>query len=517
MPNREVDQNVLVLEAQSLPQRPVDQSVLVLEAGEILFPPVYYWAERKLFQLVPVIEALEPQYWGLSQVMPLVEATPYYWWQLAQAMPEVEAHAYYWWLSQVMPVVHAAPAFWQLAQVMPEIEIKLVPPPLIPFPEQVWKDLELEASYSVLVRKADGTQLAIVDDYDKLDYTRKLNDQGYYELTASTDLIDETCLQLDYLVEVLRCPPSLNWRTDFAGLHRFKSFSFDEQDKEWLKSVGPGLESLLRRRIIIPPAGEAFLTVENEFTDIMRQLVRTQAGLLASSERRFQGLNVEADTHEGVELRLNYRYTNLFEELATLAELGADLSVEKTGSAEFEFRVYYPQRGHDRRVGNLEGLAPVQFSLEWANMQRPTVEDSRLEEVTVAYVGGEGVGAEREIVERSSLAEAELDSPWNRIETFLEARREASTAALMAIGDAHLSEKRQSLTFKCEAIPTPVCLYGVHWDLGDLVTGYYKGTQYDMQISEVRVTVDDSGEHIHPTFEVFGYKPTEVGDYVYWA
>ena len=108
------------------------------------------------------------------------------------------------------------------------------------------------------------------------------------------------------------------------------------------------------------------------------------------------------------------------------------------------------------------------------------------------------------MVERASLDGAEYDSPWNRVESFLESRQETSLAALMAYGDAFLVESREKVTFSCEATPTITSLYNVHWDLGDLVTGRYRGVDYDMQIKEIQVSVDEDGEHITPTFERMG-------------
>ena len=366
---------------------------------------------------------------------------------------------------------------------------------------QVWTEPELEANYSIAARNTEGVLLGIVDAYDRLEYTRTLNAPGYLEITSSPLLVDSDWFELDYIVEVWRKAPGVDWREDFTALNRYRQFWYDGDDKEWFRAVGPGPEDLLRRRIILPTADEATLLMDAAFTDVMRELVRTQCGTSALTARQFEELSVEADTGDGDNLTYPYRYENLLEEIQVLADLGADFLVVHLGENLFEFRVYYPQYGVDRRVGNTEGNPPMVFSIEMANMTRPSFEDDRLVEMTVVYVGGEEAGAMREVVERSSLVSAELDSPWNRVESFLESRQETSLGALMAYGDAFLVEGREKITFTCQATPVVTSLYGVHWDLGDLVTGRYRGTDYDLQIVEIRVQVDDDGEHVFPTFE----------------
>lgn len=370
---------------------------------------------------------------------------------------------------------------------------------------QEWEPGTLEANYSIVIRGTDGEQIGIIDAYEGFEYTRVLNDAGYLEITAAPELVDPDWFELDYIIEVWRKAPEEPWREDFTSFHRFKRFWYDNDDQEWFRSVGPGVTELLKRRIILPPSGEAALEIEDEQTDIMRQLVRTQMGPHALPERQMPGLSVELDSDDGEVLRYLFRYEDLFEVIAELStNTGADFAIEHLGTNLFEFRVYPDKYGVDRRVGNVYGNAPFVFSIEMANMTEPEFESDRLNEKTVVYVAGEEAGALREIVERGSLVGAEYDSPWNRVESFIESRQEVSLGTLMAYGDAFLVEAREQITFTCEATPTQASLYSIHWDLGDLVTGRYRGVDYDMQIVEIQVVVDADGEHIRPTFEVIG-------------
>ncbi|MBD3268532.1 hypothetical protein GF373_17830, partial [bacterium] len=376
-----------------------------------------------------------------------------------------------------------------------------------PFPAQVWEDEKLEGSYSVVVRGTDGTSLTLVDAYERLEYAKILNDQGFYTLRFYTSVIDPDDFGLDHLVSVMRKPPGTTWIEDFTGMHRWQKFDRDNRDREVFRSRGPGLMNLIKRPIVLPSEGEGFLTISGAFTDLMRELVRTQCGSdVEDPDREFPGLTVQTDTHEGVELNdMNYRYDNLYEVVDTLAGLGADFEIVRNEAATFTFIVHYEQQGLDCRVDNGDGNPPVIFSEERGNMSRPEVTDDRLEEKTVVYVGGAGPGENREIVKRTSLVNAQNDSPWNRVESFKDARAYENTAALMAIGDSFLWTNKESLEFTCDVKPTPNCLYNIDWDLGYLVTGYHREYEYDLQVVEVHVVVDENGEHISPVFKVVGW------------
>lgn len=346
-----------------------------------------------------------------------------------------------------------------------------------------------------------------MDNFEQLEYTRAINGRGAhgwgsYVLTTygANPLVEH--FALDHIVAVHRRAPGEDWRRDFDGLHRQGRFFYDDSGKEHFVSVGSDLKSLLKRPIIRPDAGADFFSRTDAFTDIMRELVRWQMGPLAvDPARTFPNVVIQADTHQGASFLRNIRHVKLYQELETLSGAGgADFDLVRIDPATLSFQVFYPRQGADRRLSNLEGNAPVIFSLEMANMHSPSVVSDRTTEVTVVYVAGDGIGAAREIVERFSLTNAQYDSPWNRVEEFLEASQDASTAVLNAYGDGFLAEQREQLTFSCEALPTASCLYGRDWDLGDLVTGRYRATDYSLRVIEVKVVLDTTGEHVLPTF-----------------
>lgn len=370
---------------------------------------------------------------------------------------------------------------------------------------------ELEGRYQIRLLETDGTLLRSIDEYITLEYLKNINGLEYngwgsYTLRGERSLLPVSDFTLDRLVSVRRkAPGSTTWDVDFEGLHRRRRRYTDEADNEMYESSGTDIRSLLRRRIILPPTGQDLLSIKDHYTDIMRYLVWSQA-VGGPAARAITNLVVEADSHEGAILPLNFRYTHLDADLEALAGVGADFDIVRSGSA-LTFQVGYPRFGEDRRIGNTDGNLPVIFSEEQGNLISPNAVFDRLNEINTAYVGGEGIGADREIVLRTHWLGTANDSIWNRIESFIDSGKESNTAALMAQGDALLAERAEKIEFTCQVLPVPGCLYGVHWNVGDLATTVYDDVNYDVRIIEVHITVQHQGESLHeeimPTLQLY--------------
>jgi len=381
------------------------------------------------------------------------------------------------------------------------------PPPPIPIPVvPCIVPPELMGRYQVILYDHDGTQLALFDDaggFENLEYIKSVNGQGHHNYgnfrlrvlaTRSSEFA------LDRFVQVRRKYPNGEWYTDFEGFHRRHEFLVDSADKEIYLSLGPDLKSMVKRRIIRPDAASAFFSRTDAFTDVMRELARFQLGSSAlDGLRQFANFSVEADTNQGAAVTRNLRGVGVSDEIEILSELGADFDVDRIGPT-LTFHVYYPRIGLDRRVGNVDGNVPTIFSLQRGNMVNPRIVTDRIAETTMAYVAGDGIGAAREIVERFSLYDAQFDSPWNRIEAFLEGSQNINTAALNAMGDAFLMENKEMFTFEFQGIPTEGTQYGRDWNVGDLVTGRYREIDYNMKVVEAHILLGSAGEEIRPTF-----------------
>jgi len=361
--------------------------------------------------------------------------------------------------------------------------------------------------YQIVIVDHDGTNLTLINEFERLEYVKALNGRGHhgwgtYHMHGAASTIPAEYFTLDRLVSVRRLPQDAeDWVIDFEGLNRtYGSYYSEDDDIERFLSEGFDLRSLLRRRVIQPAAGNAFVTLDGTYTDIVRQLVDGQMGAAAGA-RSMLHFVVEPLQGEGPSPTdpLNFRWTQLSEELEVYgAGVGFDFDVVRDGGL-YTFKVYYGGYGTDRRVGNEDGNNPVIFSVENGNMRQPSFITNRTQETTAAIVLGDGYGATRDKMTRYSLVDAQDDSPWNLIEILVEASQYMNSADLAAQGDAALSHFREVFQFSFDAIPIPGCRYGIDWDLGDWVTAIYNGASYSFRIVEVHVSLDRDGETIRPT------------------
>lgn len=354
----------------------------------------------------------------------------------------------------------------------------------------------------------DMQEIDYLDYLTSITYTREVNGMGHhgygtFKLTAPQASVDVDKFKLDHIVRIYRTSTAYGAVKEFEGFIRIVRPYQDSDGVPMYEIGGVDLKALMKTRIVLPfPSTQAFTDVYDNFTDIMRLLVLTNGQAPAGVSRWMYRLKVEPDTHQGEWLDMHYRHTLLNEDLDDLADLGADWDVETVGDYLW-FKVFYPYKGRDRRRTNACGERPLVFSVDLDNLLAVSVTKDRSKEVTVVYVAGDGVGIDREIVERHNIADRENDSPWNRREAFLERSKESSEGTLAALGDAHLVENGISFEFTADIPTFGPYGYGV-WNLGDVCTGIYGGETFDMRIVSVAVTKNaGSPIEVKPTFLIY--------------
>ena len=162
---------------------------------------------------------------------------------------------------------------------------------------------------------------------------------------------------------------------------------------------------------------------------------------------------------------------------------GGDFDLIKTGAATWQFKWYTGQRGTDR-------TATVIFSLPLGNMANPRYVDDRIDEASVAVVGGAGEWSARyyTIVEGS-----DYHATTNNVEVFVNASNTVTADGRTAAGNEALDDlrRKRDMSFKVEQ--TPACHYLVHYVLGDKVTGYYTASA-TFKVARVDVELAETGE-----------------------
>lgn len=359
----------------------------------------------------------------------------------------------------------------------------------------------MSANYALVIKSIAGTPLRILTGQEGgfrwLEYKKEANGVGVllFDLDGDHDAIDD--LAQDGQVEVYRTDVDrdVDWYVDFEALFVDEERRADDDGNTLFRAICPGQMDFLARAVVAWPADTAsrsiFTTAKAE--TILKTLVTYNA--VAASATTANGrirttdlanISVEADAAGGNTLTFACAQQPLLEALQDVARIGdRDFYLARTGAQAWEFRVKQ-YLGTDRST-------TVIFALNFGNMSNPMLKRNRLNEKTVAIVGGQGTESDRTFVVRTG---ANYSATYNSKEVFYPATQYTTTAGLQAAGDVRLDELEAKDDLTWDVIQTPGSLYGVHYFLGDLVVGYYQGVTATKQITGVTVSFAPGNERV---------------------
>ncbi len=365
-------------------------------------------------------------------------------------------------------------------------------------------------AYQIRVYDTAGNIQVVLSNYR--DFTIDHHINGTSALTLNVYELDSAvaAFGLDSIIEVRRSEAvaGLDWYTEFIGFHRTAQRQITETNIRIFTSYTRGVQDLLNRRSIRyyqDSNGSAKGPAPAD--NIMKLYATENCGSLATlangrlTNGVFTGFTVAANTSAAAVIDTANAWRNL---LTTLQDLGQankvdfDVVVTSMSPPTFEFRTYYPFRGTDRRVGTPN---PLIFAPNFGNISGPSYVLHRTDEVSSVLVLGPGNGPLRDTTLRTSLFTG--DSPWNLIEQDQDASTESRLIALQNIGDRVLYEKRPAATMNFKVIQTPASTYGMHYAVGDIVTGQFSNVSVNLKISSVSLNANNNAETLSLTLEEF--------------
>ncbi len=370
----------------------------------------------------------------------------------------------------------------------------------------------MAARYQVLVRDQAGVQVAVLTGWLALEYVVRLNDVGSFTLEIDGNLDTVSQFVVDGQIEIRRrdvdASPAVPWYTDFLGLQRTEARSHDDTGQARFASLGVDLKHLLARRVVLFRDLSAGSDKSGAGETVMKAYVNENAGPGATAPPRVfdgvtPGLTIQADGAAGDAWDGNKPFRPLFRTVREIADAtGVDFDVVATGALTFEFQAKAEPLGEDRTTTGIDpatglnaaGNAPVVFSLDFGNMEAPSLTKHRIDEVTAALVLGQGAEGNRAVVERTSTAI--LDSTLNRMESVRNANQAEDNAALEALGDAMLQDLQARETFLFGALQIPSTLYGRDYFVGDKVTARYNDIERNLKITAATIRVQEGVENI---------------------
>jgi hypothetical protein len=325
--------------------------------------------------------------------------------------------------------------------------------------------------------------LGEIDDYESLQFIRRFRKMGEFELHINMNKNLTETLQEDNLV-------FLSPRKVGVILHRELSRDSTEQ----LVVKGYTLQGILSRRITVPPVGQAYDKIKANAETVLKHYVRQNAVEPADPNRIIPNLVIADDLQRGLIVDWQSRFKNLVDELESIsfsAGLGWDVSLDLERQ-KWVFEVYVPRN----LTTSQNTLPPVIFSVDFDNIKNQTFTDSAINYKNYGYIGGQGEGEDRAVVEVGNA------SGLSRIEAFIDARDIEEGENLTVRGQQKLQEMQKVVSFESEILTYGPFVYEKDWDLGDIVTVQDKkwGITLDTPITEVKEIYEPGGFRLEATF-----------------
>jgi hypothetical protein len=352
---------------------------------------------------------------------------------------------------------------------------------------------------------AVGTRLASVANFVTLQYVLRSDPGmvGVLELTVPPSF-DLSRFKVDGRIAPYRSIGGREAVHDNGAVYLIRKLTINPDDTA--TATAYHATSLLARRHILYFAGTAYAAKSAApADDQIKAFVRENMGsLVNTTDRRVNDtqanvssyLSIQADVSRGPSIAKAAAWRNLLEVCAEIAEASATagtyLTFEVIAPTEstLELRTSVDARGIDRRAGTGQDVV---FSLERGNVENVVVEEDHIDEITFAAAGGQGEGAARLTRQQLDLTRI-AESPFGRIETWLDMANVNEGAALQDDADAALSQGRRVITMTADLVETPATTRGLHFDLGDLVTVERRGRQHDCRIDLVTVEVQGGAQ-----------------------
>lgn len=251
--------------------------------------------------------------------------------------------------------------------------------------------------------------LTETDSFQSLQYTRNYHGIGGFELHINRYMQGAETLEKGNLIS-LHQPQKV-------GIILTKETVLDEQGKatENIKLTGTTLCGLMNRRITVPPKHTSHDRKQGNAETVMKHYVYNHFINPADPKRKFPNLIIAPNQNRGTNIEWESRYKNVADELESISLL-TGLGWEITADFNNKRFIFDVIESKNLTQDNTQGNSPVFFSPEFENVKSMQFIDSDNDLRNIGYVGGQGEGVERKIIELGDV------SGWERLETFVDAR-----------------------------------------------------------------------------------------------
>lgn len=411
----------------------------------------------------------------------------------------------------------------------------------------------MSSRYEFWLTDDKGKLLLNLEGYSFFAYSRSLLGLGTFTMGLPYQDFRKRIFpvfQPDWRVECWRSPATgIPMRRDAVYLLRKKNIYTRTTDNvQIIQLYGRSTIDLLNRRVVVQAAGTEWTRKEGAIDDLMKEIVREQmlygsaldeTGALDNTRAYPEGeFSVQADFGLGPIVTVNCAETRVMDVLKQLKDTSFELAKESTSNykiyfdilpynvlsfAEYildeenadpildeqgfpledetsisvnsgiglQFQTFAGLYGQDRTLGAV-------YSVENGNLEGPNYSMDHLEEKNAVIVKGFGRGDSR-VSDWALDSDRINQSRWNRCELFRDGSQEPDQDKLADLGRADLWDGEPVEELAAEILNSPGgpqaprSLYGIDWDLGDLLPIEYGDKRFDVEVSIVYVAMDENG------------------------
>lgn len=354
-----------------------------------------------------------------------------------------------------------------------------------------------DVTYTLQIYNPAGALVAEVARVLDLDAGRSINTPAALRVRLAPGEIADTVLLPDARMRLLRTGSDGLARvalgSDFLLRSWRQGYAANEQ---FLELAGLAVSQILARRIVAYAAGSAQAEkAAAAASNIMRALVRENLGSSAAADRDLSTwLQVEADDGIGASVAKSVAWRPLDGALADVAEASAQAGTLlywhvawNAGAGKYEFQIRAGQPGADK-------TASVQLDSAAGDVQNAVLLRDYAAQLTHVYVGGQGIGAARTVVEVDA-PERLGSSPFGRVEGFTDRRQYTSSTGMADEGRAELWDQRARVLFSGTINPG-AWEYLRYWDFGDRLRVIHAGQSLTCMVNSVRIGLANGAETV---------------------
>lgn len=356
------------------------------------------------------------------------------------------------------------------------------------------------------ILEPSGLPLSIIEDYNRLEWTRDYYKPGSFRLDVNFNLGSSKQIQKGNLVAPQEQDVT-GFDPDAVYLIEQIERNIDENGKqgEIFNVSGRSVGGIFEERLILPASGQEFDTRTGPAETVMKGYVNANVGPGAAATRKLTNLTIASDLGRGSSVTYQGRYqtvAQMLEELALISGVGWEVTYDSMG--QFQFDVI---PGVDRTVSS---GTPVFFDVGFDTIRSLKWLQSDIQTKSFAYVGGKGEGVTRPIV--TTFTGGTEPQGFDRREIWVDAQDLDNTTALQDKGRAELADKDAEDVVEVEVHWYGSFRYRRDWDLGDTVTVRRDawGLLVEARIIGVTNTSSSGQSHMDTTVHLSNPWPTLV-------